>query len=78
VRIGRIFHVHLLLLRCLLPQHHDLREINPREVPAMASQVLPEIYDAQLFGYLDGLVAEPEKEMQNKDKDGVDVKIPNP
>jgi hypothetical protein len=44
----------------------------------MASQVLPEIYDAQLFGYLDGLVAEPEKEMQNKDKDGVDVKIPNP
>jgi hypothetical protein len=42
------------------------------------TQVLLEIYDAQLFGYLDGSVAKPEKEVQTKDTDGADVKIPNP
>ncbi|KAK1686304.1 hypothetical protein QYE76_047156 [Lolium multiflorum] len=42
------------------------------------TQVLPEIRGAQLFGYLDGSYAEPEKELQTKDKDGVEVKIPNP
>jgi hypothetical protein len=42
------------------------------------TQVLPEICGAQLFGYLDGMEAEPEKEVKVKDKDGVEVKIINP
>jgi hypothetical protein len=42
------------------------------------TQVLPEIRGAQLFGYLDGSEAEPAKEVKVKDKDGVEVIIPNP
>jgi hypothetical protein len=42
------------------------------------TQVLPEIHGAQLFGYLDGSEAEPAKEVTVKDKDGVEVTIPNP
>jgi histone deacetylase 1/2 len=42
------------------------------------TQVLPEIRGAQLFGYLDGSEAEPAKEMKAKDKDGVEVIVPNP
>jgi hypothetical protein len=42
------------------------------------TQVLPEIHGAQLFGYLDGTKAEPEKEVKVKDKNGVEVKITNP
>jgi hypothetical protein len=32
----------------------------------------------QLYGYLDGSIEAPEKEMTVKDKDGVETKIPNP
>jgi hypothetical protein len=39
---------------------------------------LPEIYGAQLFGYLDGSIEAPEKEVKVKDKDGVEVTITNP
>jgi hypothetical protein len=39
---------------------------------------LPEIYGAQLFGYLDGSIEAPEKETTIKDKDGVEVTISNP
>jgi hypothetical protein len=35
------------------------------------TQVFPEIYGAQLDGYLDGSTAAPTKEMTVKDKDGV-------
>jgi hypothetical protein len=40
--------------------------------------VLPPIRGAQLTCYLDGTVPEPEKEVDVKDNDGKDVKIPNP
>jgi hypothetical protein len=42
------------------------------------TQVLPEIYGAQLYGYLDGFIEAPAKEMMVKDKDGVETTIPNP
>jgi hypothetical protein len=42
------------------------------------TQVLPEIYGAQLYGYLDGSIEAPEKEMNVKDKDGVETTITNP
>jgi hypothetical protein len=42
------------------------------------TQVLPKIYSAQLFGYLDGSIEAPEKETTVKDKDGVEVTISNP
>jgi hypothetical protein len=42
------------------------------------TQVLPEIFGAQLFGYLDGSIEAPEKEVKVKDKDGVDMTITNP
>jgi hypothetical protein len=42
------------------------------------TQVLPEIYGAQLYGYLDGSVVAPEKEAVVKDKDGVEQTISNP
>ncbi|XP_071676767.1 uncharacterized protein [Lolium perenne] len=42
------------------------------------TQVLPEIRGAQLFGFLDGSSAEPEKMIKAKDSDGVEVTIPNP
>ncbi|KAK1629908.1 hypothetical protein QYE76_004223 [Lolium multiflorum] len=42
------------------------------------TQVLPPIRGAQLTGYLDGTVPEPEKEVAAKDNDGKDVNIPNP
>jgi hypothetical protein len=32
----------------------------------------------QLYGYLDGSIEAPEKEMTVKDKDGVETIIPNP
>jgi hypothetical protein len=32
----------------------------------------------QLFGYLDGSIPEPVKELETRDKDGAVVKIPNP
>jgi hypothetical protein len=41
------------------------------------TQVLPEIYGAQLFGYLDGSIEAPEKEVKVKDKDGVEMTITN-
>jgi hypothetical protein len=39
---------------------------------------LPEIYGAQLFGYLDVSIEAPEKVVTVKDKDGVEVRMPNP
>jgi hypothetical protein len=39
---------------------------------------MPEIYGVQLYGYLDGSIEVPEKEMMVKDKDGVETTIPNP
>jgi hypothetical protein len=42
------------------------------------TQVLHEIYGVQLYGYLDGSIEAPEKEMMVKDKDGVETIIPNP
>jgi hypothetical protein len=42
------------------------------------TRVLPPTRGAQLTGYLDGTVPEPEKEVDVKDNDGKDVKIPNP
>ncbi|XP_071678378.1 uncharacterized protein [Lolium perenne] len=42
------------------------------------TQVLPEIRGAQLFGFLDGSIAEPAKTIKTKDKDGEEVTIPNP
>jgi hypothetical protein len=42
------------------------------------TQALSEIYDAQLYGYLDGSIEAPEKETTVKDKDGVEARIPNP
>jgi hypothetical protein len=42
------------------------------------TQVLPEIYGAQLYGYLDGSIEAPEKETTVKDKDGVEVTISYP
>jgi hypothetical protein len=42
------------------------------------TQVLPEIYGAQFFGYLDSSIEAPEKEVMIKDKDGVEMTIPNP
>jgi hypothetical protein len=39
---------------------------------------LPEIYGAQLFGYLDGSIEALEKETTIKDKDGAEVTISNP
>jgi hypothetical protein len=42
------------------------------------TRVLPEIYSAHLFGYLDGSIEAPEKETTVKDKDGVKVTISNP
>jgi hypothetical protein len=40
--------------------------------------VMPEIYGMQLYGYLDGSIEAPEKELTVKDKDGVETTIPNP
>jgi hypothetical protein len=40
--------------------------------------VLPKIYGAQLYGFLDGTEVAPEKEITVKDKDGVEVEIQNP
>jgi hypothetical protein len=37
-----------------------------------------EIYGMQLYGYLDGSIEAPEKEMTVKDKDGLETTIPNP
>jgi hypothetical protein len=42
------------------------------------TQVLPEIYGVQLYGYLDGSIEAPKKEVTVKDKDGTEVKITNP
>jgi hypothetical protein len=36
------------------------------------------IRGAQVFGYLDGSEVEPEKEIVGNDKDGKEVKMPNP
>jgi hypothetical protein len=33
------------------------------------TQILPEIYGAQLYGYLDGSIEAPKKKMTDKDKD---------
>jgi hypothetical protein len=41
------------------------------------TQVLPKIYGAQLFGYLDGTIEAPEKVVTVKDKDGVEVTMAN-
>jgi hypothetical protein len=41
------------------------------------TQVLSEIYGAQLYGYLDGSIEAPEKEMTVVDKGGVELKITN-
>jgi hypothetical protein len=42
------------------------------------TQVLPEIRGAQLYGFLDGSVAEPEKTLKTKDREGAEVTVPNP
>jgi hypothetical protein len=42
------------------------------------TQVLPKIYGAQLFGYLDVSIEAPENVVTVKDKDGVEVRMPNP
>jgi hypothetical protein len=42
------------------------------------TQVLPEIYGAQFYGYLDGSIEVPAKETTVKDKDGVQITITNP
>jgi hypothetical protein len=42
------------------------------------TQVLPEIYGAQLYGYLDGSIEAPAKEITFKDKDGAEVTITDP
>jgi hypothetical protein len=42
------------------------------------TQVLPEIYGTQLYGYIDGSIEASEKETMVKDKDGVEVKMTNP
>jgi hypothetical protein len=42
------------------------------------TQVLLEIYGAQLYGYLDGSIEAPAKETTIKDKDGVEMTITNP
>jgi hypothetical protein len=42
------------------------------------TQVLPEIYGMQLYGYLDGSIEAPEKDIMVKDMDGVEVEITNP
>jgi hypothetical protein len=42
------------------------------------TQVLPDIRGAQLFGLLDGSMPAPEKELKETEKDGKEVKIPNP
>jgi hypothetical protein len=39
---------------------------------------MPEIYGVQLYGYFDGSIEAPEKEMTVKDKDGMKTTIPNP
>jgi hypothetical protein len=41
-------------------------------------QILPDVRGAQLEGFLDGSVPAPEKELTTTDKDGAEVKIPNP
>jgi hypothetical protein len=41
------------------------------------TQVLSEIYGAQLYGYLDGSIEAPEKETTVEDKGGVELKITN-
>jgi hypothetical protein len=40
--------------------------------------VLPTVKRAQLLGFLNGLVVTPPEELNEKDKDGKDVKILNP
>jgi hypothetical protein len=42
------------------------------------TQVLPDIRGAQLYGYLDGSILTPEKELKATDKDGKEVTISNP
>jgi hypothetical protein len=42
------------------------------------TQALPEIYGAQLYGYLDGSIKAPEKELIVKDNDGMETTISNP
>jgi hypothetical protein len=43
----------------------------------LQTQVLPDIYGAQLYGYLDGSIEVPAKEITVKDKDGAEVTITN-
>jgi hypothetical protein len=42
------------------------------------AHVLPTVKRAQLLGFLNGLVVTPPEELNEKDKDGKDVNIPNP
>lgn len=42
------------------------------------TQVLPDIRGAQLYGFLDGSIPEPAKELVSKDASGKEVKIANP
>jgi hypothetical protein len=41
------------------------------------AQILPDIRGAQLYGFLDGSIPAPDKELTSKDQDGKEVKIPN-
>jgi hypothetical protein len=55
-----------------------LEKLNRENFLLWQTQVLPEIRGAQLFGFLDGSIAEPTKTIKTKDKDMVEVTIPNP
>jgi hypothetical protein len=41
------------------------------------AQILPDIRGAQLYGFLDGSIPAPDKELISKDQDGKEVKILN-
>jgi hypothetical protein len=55
-----------------------LEKLNRENFLLWQTQVLPEIRGAQLFGFLDGSIAEPAKTIKTKDKDGEEVTISNP
>jgi hypothetical protein len=42
------------------------------------AQIVLDVCGAHLYGYLDGLVAAPDKQLKTKDKDAIEVSVPNP